>query len=126
MEIPLVVGISPTLGFRGLLAARDIAAGEVIECCPVILFPVEQEDLIEASALHNYYYLWDETHYAIALGYGSLYNHAYHANVRYERDFEAQTIVHIAAKAIRQGEELTMNYNGSPDDETPLDPEKWW
>ena len=120
MDIPVEVGLSPTLGIRGLLAARDIADGEVIERCPVILIPVAQEDALEATVLANYYFLWDDDYYAMALGYGSFQNHSYHANVSFKRDFDAQKIIFTAAKPVRQGEELTINYNGDPDDETPI------
>ena len=120
MDIPVEVGISPTLGIRGLLATRDIEAGEVIERCPLVFIPVAQEDALEATVLGNYYFLWDDDFYAMALGYGSFQNHSYHANVSFKRDFEAKQIVFTAAKAVRQGEELTINYNGDPDDETPV------
>ncbi len=120
MDIPVEVGLSPTLGIRGLLATRDIAVGEVIERCPVVFIPVAQEDALEATVLGNYYFLWDDDYYAMALGYGSFQNHSYHANVSFQRDFEAQQIVFTAAKVVRQGEELTINYNGDPDDETPV------
>ena len=120
MDIPVEVGLSPTLGIRGLLATRDIAAGEVIERCPVVLIPVAQEDALEATVLGNYYFLWDDDFYAMALGYGSFQNHSYHANVRFQRDFVEQQIVFTAAKDVRRGEELTINYNGDPDDETPV------
>lgn len=120
MELPVEVGLSPTLGIRGLLAARDIAAGEVIERCPLVLIPVAQEDALEATVLGNYYFLWNDDFFAVAMGYGSFHNHSYHANVRFERDFEQQVIIFTAAKDVRQGEELTINYNGEPDDETPI------
>ena len=120
MEIPVEVGLSPTLGIRGLLATRDIVAGEVIERCPIVFIPVAQEDALEATVLANYYFLWDDDFYAMALGYGSFQNHSYHANVRFQRDFEAKVIIFTAAKHVRQGEELTINYNGDPDDETPI------
>jgi len=120
MDIPVEVGLSPTLGIRGLLATRDIAVGEVIEHCPVILIPVAQEDALEATVLGNYYFLWNDDFYAMALGLGSLHNHSYHANTIFERDFDGQLIVFKAAKPIRQGEELTINYNGETDDQTPI------
>ena len=126
MDIPVEVGVSPTLGIRGLLAVRDIAVGEVIERSPVVLFRVEHERFLETSILRNYYYLWDERSFALALGYGSLYNHSLHANVDFKCDFETQTITYTAAKPIRRGDELTVNYNGDPDDVTPLDPAVWW
>ena len=126
MEIPLIVGVSPTLGIRGLLATRDIAIGEVIECCPVVLLPAAQEPLIEQTALGNYYFRWDDAYYAFSFGYGSLYNHSYHANVLYERDFERKAITFTAVKPIQCGEEMTVNYNGDPDNQTLLDPAVWW
>lgn len=125
MEIPVEIGLSARLGIRGLVAARDIVVGEVIERCPTVLFPVEQEPLIEATAMGNYYFRWDEAHYAFALGYGSLYNHSYRANVEYTRDFAACQILFTAVKPIRCGEEMTVNYNGSADDPTPLDVAVW-
>lgn len=120
MDIPIEVGLSPRLGIRGLLAARDIRAGEIIERCPVVLIPVTQEDALEATALANYYFLWTDEHYAMALGYGSLLNHSYSANACFERDFEHNIMVFRTAKMVRQGEELTINYNGDPDDDTPI------
>lgn len=120
MDIPIEVGLSPTLGIRGLLAARDLAVGEVIERCPVVLIPVVQEDALEATALANYYFLWTDEHYAMALGYGSLLNHSYNANACFERDFDNNIMIFRTAKAVRRGEELTINYNGDPDDDTPI------
>ncbi len=120
MELAVEVGISATLGIRGLVATRDIAAGEEIERCPVILIPVTQEDALEATVLGNYYFLWDADFYAMALGYGSLHNHSYHANTVFKRDFEGQMMIFTAAKVIRRGEEVTINYNGETDDATPI------
>ncbi|MEZ4669909.1 MAG: SET domain-containing protein [Anaerolineae bacterium] len=120
MDIPVEVGTSPTLGIRGLLATRDIAAGELVERCPMVLIPVTQEDALEATVLANYYFLWTDEDYAMALGYGSLMNHSYNANMVFERDFENSTMIFRAAKAIKRGEELTINYNGDPDDDTPI------
>jgi uncharacterized protein len=121
VDIPIEVGFSPTLGIRGMLAARDLAADEVIERCPVVLVPVAQEDALEATVLANYYFLWTDDHYAVALGYGSLLNHSYSANAWFERDFENNAMIFRTARAVRRGEEVTINYNGEPDDDTPLD-----
>ena len=48
---------------------------------------------------------------AIALGYGSMYNHANPANMRYASAFEGRAIRFTAARTIKGGEELTINYN---------------
>ncbi len=120
IDLASVIGTSPTLGIRGLMAARDIRQGEVIERCPVVLIPVEQEDALEATVFSTYYFLWTDTHYALALGYGSLFNHSYQANVSFDHDFEGQQVIFTAAQDVKQGEELTINYNGEPDDDTPI------
>ena len=49
---------------------------------------------------------------AIALGFGSMYNHANPANLRYEALREEALLRFIAVRAIAEGEELTVNYNG--------------
>jgi SET domain-containing protein len=57
---------------------------------------------------------------AIALGYGSLYNHAYGANANFVLDIEHKTIDIIAVNAIEPSEEITINYHGDPWDKSPL------
>jgi SET domain-containing protein len=56
---------------------------------------------------------------AVALGYGSLYNHSYQPNARYD-DESGQTKVFRAIRDIAPGEEIVVNYNGEPGDETPV------
>ena len=56
---------------------------------------------------------------ALALGYGSLYNHSYQPNARYD-DESGQTKVFTAIRDIEAGEEITVNYNGEPEDESPV------
>ncbi len=55
----------------------------------------------------------------MALGYGSLYNHSYQPNARYD-DESGQTKVFSAIRDIAPGEEIVVNYNGEPEDETPV------
>jgi SET domain-containing protein len=54
-----------------------------------------------------------------ALGYGSLYNHSYHPNARYD-DRGEQTMVFTAIQDIAPGDEITVNYNAEPLDQSPL------
>ena len=122
MEIPVEIGISPTLHIRGVLADRDIAEDELIHTAPIVLIPVEEQPALEQTALKVYYFEWDDTHHCFALGYGSLFNHSYTANVYFIRDFDEKVILFYAGKNIRKGEELTINYNGVSDDDTPIDP----
>lgn len=101
---------------RGVFARRVIRRGEEIERVPVLL--------IDAAELRNhdgwvglasYCFFWDTGRYALALGYGSLYNHSYRPNARYD-DAGRMTKVFTALRDIAAGEEITVNYNGDPDD----------
>ena len=59
---------------------------------------------------------------AIALGFGSIYNHAVHANADFILDFENNTIDIVAIRDIAAGEEITINYHG----ETGNDEKLWF
>ncbi|MBK8558042.1 MAG: SET domain-containing protein-lysine N-methyltransferase [Lewinellaceae bacterium] len=116
---PIYVAYSELHG-KGVFAARDIEAGEIVEICPVILFGKDQLPHVRQTVLDDYYFDWgdDETIFAFALGYGSLYNHSYEPNAEYGMDFEAETIDIYCIKDIAAGGEILINYNGIPDDQT--------
>ncbi|WP_094605231.1 hypothetical protein SPSIL_033040 [Sporomusa silvacetica DSM 10669] len=103
----------------GVVAIKKIVAGEVFEEAPVILYRAEEEEYLEKTALGNYTYAWESQWGAIVLGYGSLYNHSYHPNARYERDFAGKSMQYIALCDIEAGEEITINYNGRIEDLSP-------
>jgi len=71
----------------------------------------------------NYCFSWrdgtDDT--AVALGHCSLINHSYTPNVYSQRHVRERVIEFLALRDVEEGEELTMNYNGEPDDATPVD-----
>lgn len=99
---------------RGVFARRAIPKDAVIERVPVVIVTWDQ---IDESELANYAFTWTETKAAIALGYGSLYNHSFKPNARY-LDVGRHTKVFIALRNIAAGEEITVNYNGDPLDKT--------
>jgi SET domain-containing protein len=103
---------------RGVLAGRRFAAGEVIERAPVIVVPARERPLLEKTALFDYRFAWGEREEdaAIALGFGSLYNHSFRPNARFWRFYEEREIEFTALCDIEPGEEITVNYNGAPDD----------
>jgi SET domain-containing protein len=99
---------------RGVFALRRIRKGEVIERVPMIVMTAKEfEDEVSGSSLSNYCFAWGRDQVALALGYGSIYNHSYTPNARYE-DVGPQTKVFLALRAIEPGEEITVNYNGRP------------
>ena len=103
---------------RGVFARRSIEAGEVIETCPVLVLPSGSiEDF--SAGIGAYVFEWGRGKLALALGYGSLYNHSYRPNARYV-DLAERTKLFTAIRDIAAGEEITVNYNGEPDDETPV------
>lgn len=99
---------------KGVFAGRDIEEGEVIEVCPIILFPKEELPDVRKTFLDDYYFDWGDKGewFALCLGYGSLYNHSYTPNAEYGMDFEAQTIDFYCIKPISAGTEILINYNG--------------
>jgi SET domain-containing protein len=107
---------------RGVFSFEAILPGEIVEICPVI--PLGEKDLeaLGPTALFDYYFLWGkkEKQAAIALGFGSLYNHDYAPNAAYEMYFEEKIIVVYALREIAPHEEITFNYNGEPDDQQPV------
>ncbi len=108
---------------RGVFARRDLAAGELIEVCPVIVLGgQDNQDLIDQTPLYNYYFAWGEHQDlgAVALGCGSLYNHSFHANADHVCDVAGGEIRIYAYRAIRRGEEITINYGGRPDCPDPV------
>jgi uncharacterized protein len=113
--------IAPSdLGGRGVFTAAPIFKGDLIEICPVIVLNDGDMPLLDKTALYDYYFLWgdDQKGCAVALGFGSLYNHDAPSNADYGMDFDDHTIEIRAERDIVAGEEITINYNGDPNDAT--------
>ncbi len=99
---------------RGVFALEDIAAGTIIEVCPVI--PVAASDIPDSGGAPDGYLLdWDAdeegAEHCMPMGYIMMYNHSRHANVTLENDYEAMTITTTATRDIKAGEEILWNYD---------------
>jgi hypothetical protein len=101
---------------RGVYTSQSIDIGEVIEVCPVLIIPKIELPIIHKTVLHDYYFLWGDNldECAIALGFGSIYNHALHPNANFILDIFNKTIDIEAILPIQAGEEITLNYHGEP------------
>lgn len=121
MEYKVKIGKSEKLGIRGILAAANFKAGETIEVCPIIPLEPDDWDKIKNSILYYYYFDWEDDRYALPLGYGALYNHSFEPNAKYEFDEPNGNLIFIALKNIKEGEEITINYNYDPEDNAPID-----
>ncbi len=116
-RIPSLYFMDSSLSGRGVFTSEPIPGGSLIEICPVIVIPEREVDVIHHTELHDYYFVWGEENEqaAIALGYGSLYNHSFKPCAEFILDLDNRTIEVIALRDINPGEEITLNYHGDPD-----------
>lgn len=106
----------------GVFALKDFKDGEIIEICPVLIFDTKGRKNLEKTLLSHYVYPWRSTRgAALVFGYGSIYNHSYFPNADWKQNFKTNSMVYRAIKNIKKGEEITVNYNGEPDEQTPID-----
>ena len=128
-----------TLGGRGVFATASIPVDTVVEVGRVLL--MHRADGDHAGSLARYVFEWDEdrdeTAFAMALGWGAMFNHSGAPSCRYVRADDDDTIarltgdisgeapehhlapalVFVTNRAVRAGEELTIDYSGCGDDE---------
>ncbi|MDY0744468.1 hypothetical protein SNE35_08120 [Paucibacter sp. R3-3] len=128
--------LKPSLGYirdtgtakgRGVFASCTLAEGDVIEVCPVVQLKTSYSLLPEE--LQKVVFHWGVLAgmngvSAVALGYGGMYNHANPANSRYKASPDGLNLVFVAAVAIRQDEEITINYNATAGE--PMSSEDNW
>lgn len=96
---------------KSVFTAQVIPNGSSIEICPTILLDAKDCAKIHETKLHDYYFLWGtDGRCAIALGFGSIYNHSSQANADYEMLLEEELISIKAIRDIEAGEEITINY----------------
>jgi SET domain-containing protein len=106
------VEVAPSLlGGRGVFALRRFEPEELIEACPVVPIPTEDVSAVCTTVLGHYVYEWDDG-VAMALGFGSLYNHAPAPNARYERDTDPAVLRVVATQPIEAGDEVLIDYTG--------------
>lgn len=107
---------------RGVFSNAYIKKGEIIEECPIIEIPKGDLTSINQSILFTYFFYFGEKKEKalLALGFGSLYNHSYSPNARYEINEDDKTLVITAVKNIKKDEEITFNYKGNDKTSTPL------
>jgi len=97
---------------RGVFALRAYRPGEVIERAPVIELDAKRWPQIRRTVLADHVFEWGKTRMALALGQGSLYNHSEHPNAHGEPRIRERVIEFTAARRIRRGEEITIDYRG--------------
>ena len=104
---------------RGVFAPIRFRKGELIERAPVQVMPNWQWCHIDKTLLTDYCFLWGDE---MALPFGAFifYNHSYSPNAYYAKRLDDGVIEMFSLRDIEAGEEILINYNGDPGDDTPM------
>ena|ERR1043165_1531871 len=109
---------------RGVFTIEPIREETIVEIAPVIVMSGKERELLDQTLLHDYIFEWtpegQEKMCCMALGNIPVYNHSYTSNCEYFMNYENRTMFIKTVRAIDPGEELTINYNGDWDDNTPV------
>ena len=99
---------------RGVYTSTELSPGDIIEFCPIVIVPKEDESKIHNSFLHDYYFLSPAPNpqFCIVLGYGSIYNHQAIPNAEIVFDIPNLTIEIHCTVAIESGGEIYIDYTG--------------
>ncbi|MDR6784954.1 SET domain-containing protein [Pedobacter africanus] len=103
---------------RGVFAKSSIKKGKLIEQAPIIFLSNDEKETLRFTKLFHYYFLLgnSEKQAAFGFGYASFYNHSPEANAIYTFSIKKNVINIYAYKTIEAGCEITINYNGKPND----------
>jgi SET domain-containing protein len=93
---------------RGVFTTSSVRSGEVLERCHLLLIPIEE--VHDGSLLGAYVFEHSKRFYALALGSGSMYNHAPAPNAEVEMDSVGKTLTVSAVADIPAGVEVTIDY----------------
>jgi uncharacterized protein len=106
----------------GIFTKKAIKKGTVLEVAPVIVMDLKDKKHLDKTLLHDYIFMWgkQEEKVAMALGWIPIYNHSYDSNCEYEMNFNTNEMMIHSVKNIKAGEEITINYNGSFNDDTKV------
>lgn len=97
---------------RGVYAARNIKAGELVEASPVLILDEWEDGKLSPTVLNRYVFAWNDNRgvSAIAFGFGSMFNHSTRENITYENNYENSTVEFMALRDIKKGRQLFIDY----------------
>ena len=103
----------------GVVATDNIVKSEIIESCPlIVLSPDKRLDkswkrlhrVMLETMLSQHHFWWTAQYGALALGYGSLYNHSSEPNADIVKYIKRRKMVFVANQTIHEGDEITICY----------------
>ena len=86
----------------GVFAAKNMSKGDIIEICPIMLIKTRVPEL------EDYLFLFDNNTHALALGYGSMYNHNNNPTAEWNLNRNSLTIT--ALQDIKKNSEIFISY----------------
>ena len=97
---------------RGVFARRNIKKDEIIESCPIIEVPKHDMSNLKENVLVTYFFYFgkNKERLAIALGFGSIYNHSDKPNAAFKIKSREKIIAFAALGDIKKDEEITFDY----------------
>ncbi len=104
----------------GMFTNKKINSNTIIEISPVIVMSAKEKKLLDQTTLYNYIFDWTDEQCCMAMGFVPIYNHEQPSNCEYFQDYENNTIMIKTVRAIKKGEELTINYNGDFDNQNKV------
>ena len=113
---------SPLHG-QGCFTTREVAAGGLVAQTRLLIFPPDETRSLFQTSLKNYlFYVKDGEpedgpfYSALAMGPVSFCNHSSEANCDFTLDEERADITLTARRALRQNEEITIDYGDYADE----------
>jgi SET domain-containing protein len=103
----------------GVVATGNILKSEIIECCPVIVLSPDKKldtvwkhlhEVMLETMFSRHHFWWTARHGALALGYGSLYNHSSEPNADIVKYIKQRKMVFLANQNIPEDDEITICY----------------
>lgn len=95
---------------RGVFCVDYIKSGECFEEAPVIILSPNE---VKETSLMDYVFKLNSSEYALALGYGSIYNHRNQPMADWKIDETRKTISFFALRDVEPGEEIFISYGKS-------------
>lgn len=104
----------------GVFTNEPIKKNTIIEISPVIIMSEKEKLLLDQTKLHDYIFFWEDDKCCMAMGNIPIYNHAVPSNCEYFQDYDNEIIFIKTVRKINAGEELTINYQGDFQNQTPV------
>lgn len=118
------IGKAGKLG-RGVYATRDYGQDELIERAPLLVISssLDAHIISNYTKVGSYVFEYGKQSVCLGMGFVSFCNHSDQPNAYYEMTRDHISV--YALRDIKRGEQIFINYNGDPEDKTPIDFNEW-